>query len=86
MIQLLDVTTSFVVQAEITFNLLTNHVLEKASAEWTFIINSDTSFTEELARNAGLLKRVTSNEQETKDDTEDIINIEEMIFILILLM
>ena len=72
MIQLLDVTTSFVVQAEITFNLLTNHVLEKASAEWTFIINSDTSFKEELARKAGLLKRVISNEQETKDDTEDI--------------
>ena len=86
MIQLLDVTTSFVVQAEITFNLLTNHVLEKTSTEWNFIINSYTSFKEKLARNAGFLKRVTSNEQETKDDTEDIINIEEMIFILILLM
>ena len=40
-IQFLNVTASFVVQAEITVNFFTNSVLEKASAEWTFIINSE---------------------------------------------
>ena len=46
--------------------------MEKASAEWTFIINSEKLDREEFARNAGSLKRVPSNEQGTKDDTEDI--------------
>ena len=46
--------------------------MDKVSADWNFIINSDKSFKEDLARNARLLKHVTSNEQDTKDDTEDI--------------
>ena len=71
MIKLLNITTSFVQQAQITFNLLTNPVLEKASAEWTFIINNEISYTQDLLNNAISDKRDKSINQDTKDDELD---------------
>ena len=46
--------------------------MEKTSVEWTYIINSDISFRQDLLNNAGSLKCVTSNKQDIKDDREDI--------------
>ena len=66
MIKLLNITTSFVQQAQITFNILINPVLEKASTEWTFIINNKISYTHDLLNNAISDKRDTSINQDTR--------------------
>ena len=50
MIQLINVTSSYCQTAKITFDLLSPVVIDKACDEWNFVINSDRSFKEELAR------------------------------------
>ena len=50
MIQLFNVTTSYRRKATITFELLPIVVIEKACGEWSFVINSDRSFKEELLK------------------------------------
>ena len=71
MIQLFNFTLAHLETSRITFELLSTVTIEKACVEWSFVINNDISFRQEILWQAISYKRDESVNQDTKDDELD---------------
>ena len=70
MIKLFDVTSAHHQTTEITFDMLTSIIIEKACDEWNFVINSEKSLIEDMVMQTKFDKREELANKETKDDDD----------------